>query len=227
MNALKPGIDLLRISAMIISVIDAHPVCATIRSITAGFTALLSIVALAVAGFARANASIYAMITGFDRFVSSMGAATGGSTRLGLAIRDLSASLIGLYPWLGRATNGMFGLASASNTAAGSAAAATTATTGLRAAIVGLGRLTGIGAIIMGVGWAVGKLIDNFTQARSASNSFMSDTQGLANAIRLDTIEVEEGADAYMEFRREVADTFKCLATCAQELSGAVGAQRS
>lgn len=224
-DALTPVITLLGNFAERLYEFSQTPVGGFLMSVTGALMGLVGIIALVGAGFTRLLASLYGMITGLRGYIRSMEETIGGKTRLSLAIRTLSADLARMHPFIARATGGFFGLARATQTASGASYTAATGVRVLTGALRGLMISTGIGAAIAGLGWAVTKLTDIFSDGSAAANSFVQDTAGLADAIKQDTQIFAESGEAFATYNREVSESGSRLAPWAQELSNAAGAQ--
>lgn len=225
MNALKPALGLLQALVNIFERVASTQIGATLISGAAAMAALVGALALGAAGFARFNASVYGMITGLTGLLRAKETTIGGATRLGLAVRNLSAEFATQYPIVGRLTGGMFGLATATTNAAGATTYAATATRGFTVALRALASTTLIGAGITALLWGINKLTEGFGDASSAMSQFSGASDGLSQAIQRDTAAFREGADAFSTFRVATEESSDALAPWARELEDATGAQ--
>lgn len=206
------------------------PIGGAIISWVGGLTALVGVVALLGAGWARLTGAMIAVLQSMNAAVRVTRDSEGSQRSLNGAIREHIALLIQQKSALAgsvvgnkAANQALAATAAANNVAAVSASRATVAMKGLTA----VGRFAGPIAIFTAAVWALGKAFEFVAEATKSSATradefFGAGSTGLSQAIKKDTAALAEGAEAYRTYTYRVTDSGERLASTAKVWGGAV-----
>lgn len=165
--------------------IARNPVGKVILGIVAGFTALVGVITAVRAAQMMFTASLYAMVT-------AQKSLAGAAEEANISVRKMGLSMF----FTGNA-----------------ARAGAAGTTAFGIALRGLLVSTGVGAVLVGIGLAVGALVNHFKSAKQSAEDFFGTASSYTDAIRQDTQAFHETGEALRTIDAEFASTAKSVET--------------
>lgn len=199
------------------------PVGGAIFTIVSGLTATVGVLALAVAGWARLNGAMIAMLQATNQYLKQKA----GLVPVEYTVNGLLKEQIGLILGLSRAQTANTAVthsATAANTGyAASLTASAGGTSRLAASAVKFSSM--LGPLTLGIAAmaALGnKYAEQMSNVRDANSLFGEGSTGLEQAIKEDTAAMREGADSFREFSVHVNSAGERIAENAK-LFGTMG----